>query len=454
MVEGRLLETTDSSSVCMRSVAASLRGEFMEPQDMPVWVGRLARSVGGWGRRFNTWAVDRSQSVTGIAPEVADRVTTNDLARHALGFYRGLEGPFDAVIVGAPNGAVAHLATALDAPFLSQHLLTSFKDHKHADDIRTYFANGCALAERVLSRNPDVAVVNHYDPLHDRFLVRWVNHIRYKLIDLPEAYRQSIRNWLRPAGTLVFIDCRYPWRQYRVAERHTFQVGGLGGVTDQEFLAGRPEFAAMQRAEHSPWTGGWKLDLPLEEQPESEWGALPGLRHACETFAREHGYEFLALTADHPDKFSTLALHAWQALFSGAGVKPQGTLVDCFTQVNPVALRLSSLVPLWLPFNCTDSLAFLNQMLPELNRDSPLLFAPVPNFAPAFDTVPISGWLQALSGFDVRLLGIDPRHYPEDLAGLFRFTPALRAWCERHPAPVEARLLPSELRRIAGAMAA
>jgi hypothetical protein len=454
MAEVRLLDTTDSSSVCMRSVAASLRGEFMEPQDMPAWVGRLARLFGGLGRRFNTWAVDRSQSMAGIAPEVADRITTDDLARHALSFYQGLDGPFEAVIVGAPNGAVAHLATALGAPFLSQHLLTSFRDHKHADDIRTYAVRGCDLAGRILGRNPDVAVVNHYDPLHDRFLVRWMNHIRYKLLDLPEAYRQAIKRWLRPGGTLVFIDCRYPWRQYRVAERHTFQVGGLGGVSDHEFLTGSPQIEGMQHAERSAWPGGWRLDLPLEVQPESEWGTLPELRYACETFSRECGYEFLALTADHPDNFSTLAFHVWQALLSKVGTKPLATLIDCFTQVNPAAVRLSSLLPLWLPFNCTDSLTYLNRMLPELNSELPVLFAPVPNFAPAFDSAPIGAWLQALSGFDVRLLGIDPRHYPEDLAGLFRFTPALKAWCDRNPAPVDARLSPRELRQIAGAMAA
>jgi hypothetical protein len=434
----------------MRSVAAALRGEFFQPQDMPDWVAVLAMLLGGLGRRFNVWAVDRSQSMTGIAPEVADRITSADLAEHALGFYREVKGPFDAVIVGAPNGGVAHLATALGAPFLSQHLLTSFRDHKHADDIHTYAERGTELARRVLSRNADLAIVNHYDPLHDRFLVRWVNHIRYKLLDLPQAYREAIRLWLKPGGTIVFSDCRYLWRQYRVGERHTFQVGGLGGVTDEEFLSGCPEIEAMQRAERSPWVGGWRLDLPLEVQPESEWGALPELRAACEAFAQENGYGFLPLTADHPEGFSKLAFHAYQALLRKAALTPRGVFIDCFTQVNPVAIRLSSLLPLWLPFNCTDSLHFLERMRPEFPCDLPVVFAPVPNFAPAYDTVGFDPWLDVLMDFDVNVLATDPQRYPEDLSGLFGFTPALKQWCKMHPAPVRAHLSPDELRVLAG----
>ncbi len=452
MAESKLLETTDSSSVCMRSVAAALRGEFFQPQDMPERISALATFLGRLGRRFNVWAVDRSQSMAGISPEVADRITSADLAGHALGFYRGVQGPFDAVIVGAPSGGVAHLATALVAPFLSQHLLTSFRDHKHADDIHTYAEHGVDLAWRVLSRNADLAVVNHYDPLHDRFLVRWVNHIRYKLLDLPQAYREAMRVWLKPGGTVIFSDCRYPWRQYRVGERHTFQVGGLGGVTDEEFLSGRAEIETMQHAERSAWIGGWRLDLPLEVQPESEWGTLPELRRACEEFARQNGYGFLPLTVAHPEAFSLLAFHAYGALLRKAGLQPQGVFVDCFTQVNPVAARLSSLLPLWLPFNCTDSLDLMRRSLSEFPQDLPVLFAPLPNFAPAFDTVGLDTWLQALAGFDVHVLGIDSRLYPEDLAGLFRFAPALKRWCQEHPAPLRARLSPDELGALAGPM--
>ena len=52
-------------------------------------------------------------------------------------------------------------------------------------------------------------MVNHYDPLDDRFLVRWVNHIRHILLDLPTAYQMAIRRWLVHEGTLMYSDCCY-----------------------------------------------------------------------------------------------------------------------------------------------------------------------------------------------------------------------------------------------------
>ncbi len=214
-------------------------------------------------------------------------------------------------------------------------------------------------------------------------------------------------------------------------------------------MADSPQIEAMQRREHSPFVGGWQSDLPVEVRPKSEWGTLPELREACQQYAREKGYRFLLLTGDRAEHFSRLAFRAHAAVLRKEGRKPQGTLLGCFTHVNPVATRLSALLPLWLSFNCTDSLSFLKGALAELPKERPVLFAPVPNFAPAFDTVRIESWLEALEGFDVHWLGIDPRHYPEDLAGLFRFMPVLRDWCKRNPAPVQARLSPQELQQIA-----
>jgi hypothetical protein len=393
--------------------------------------------------------VERAISIRGQDPALAARLTTTDLARWAVSLYADLEGPRDAVILGAPNGGVAHLATALDAPFLSQHFLFSFRDHTHADDIATYRAHGDALAAPLLARNPDLAAVNHYDPLHDRFLVKYVNHIRLKLLVLPAAYQEFIRTHLRPGGTLVFTDCRYPWLQYRLGDRHTFQVGGLGAVSDREFLDGRPEIEAMQRAERSPFVGGWRLDEPLETGPESEWGTLPPLRQAVEDFAAAEGYRFLALKGDSPEWFSALAFRAHRRLSEKEGRPPQGLFIDCFTQVDPVACRQSRLWPFWLPFNCADSLDFLRRWRSVFPPDGPVLFAPLPNFTPAFDTVPLADWMTALEGLPVQVLGVDPRRFPADVAGLFRFQTQIAAWCQAHPDPVQARLTAGELATLA-----
>ncbi len=436
------VEPADSSSVCMRSVAAALRGAFLDPFQIPPvqrWGLSLMAPLGpeavrravGWGVRFR-----------GTAPAWADRITADGLARWAVSLYAGLQGPFDAVLLGAPNGGVAHLAAALGVPFLSQHFLISFRDPTDPDDIRTYFDHGTALARRILQREPMVAVINHYDPLHDRYLVRWVNHIRLKLLDLPEAYRTFIQERLRPGGTLIFTDCRYSWLQYRVGPRHTFQVGGLGDVADREFLEGRPEIEAVRGA-----PGGWRLEgMPLEERPESEWGAEPPLREVVETFAHAHGYRFVALEGDHPEGYARLALEAHRWLSEVEGRNPQGTLVEVFTQTNPTAPLASRLLPLWLPFNCTDSLRFLQQMRGELPADRPVLLTPLSNFVQTFDTAGWEAYQEALTGMDLRVLGVRERLFPSDPAGLWKPARMLSRWCAKHPDPVRVRLDAAQLR--------
>ncbi len=440
------IETTDSSAVCMRSVAAALRGRFLDPFRLSALERAGLSAIALFGPEAVRRAVGYGVRNRGVDPSWADRITAARLARWAVSLYDGLDGPFDALLIGAPNGGVAHLAAALGVPFLSQHFLISFRDPTDPDDVRSYFEHGTGLARRILRREPMVAVINHYDPLHDRFLVRWVNHIRLKLLDLPDPYRAFIRERLRPGGTLIFIDCRYPWLQYRVGPRHTFQVGGLGDVSDREFLEGRPEIEALRSA-----PGGWSLpDLPLERQVESEWGAAPPLREVVEAFARANDYRFLALEGDHPEWYARLAFEVHRRLSEREGREPQGVLVEMFTQTNPAAPLRSRLLPLWLPFNCADSLRFLRRMRDRFPPDRPVLLTPVPNFVLTFDTAGWSAYQDALAGMDVQILGVRRRLFPSDPAGMWRPARALARWCQEHPDPVRVRLSVEELERLAG----
>jgi hypothetical protein len=424
----------DSSAVAMRSVAAALRGEFVEVWNVRPWQQGALRLIALAGKRVSIAVIEHFVAASSVDPVWAQRITTSDLASWAVSLYGELEGPRDALIVGAPNGGVAHLATAMDAPFLSQHFVTSYRDPTPVDDVATYQAHGAALAGQILSRNPDLAVINHYDPLHDRFLVGRVNHIRYKLLDLPEAYRTFIRQTLRPGGALIFTDCRYSWPMYFIGERHWFQVGGLGAVEPPAFIQGRhPEIAALQAAAGAAPVGNWGLKAHTAfEMPESEWGALPPLRDRVARFADENGYRFLALEGGHPETFSYLAFRVWRRLLKRAEIEPQGIFVETFTQVAPAAARRTALLPLWLPWNCEDSLDFLRRALRDLKqtpllKDKPILWMPLPNFVETFDMAPWSGWLEALSGIapayrvagsNVHPLGMRPHLYPADPTAL------------------------------------
>ena len=451
-----MIESREASSpVCVRSVAAALRDEFIDVYGVPPWQRRALALLSPLGGDFMRRLIPLAQKLAGVAPRLAATVDVEDLARSHVAIYanvadtRTSQARDDAIFVGAPNGGVAHLANLVGAPFLSQHFVISFREQCHPDDIGTYFMQGTALARAILDRNPELAVVNHYDPLHDRWLVGSVNHIRLKALSLPEAYRRFIRERLKPGGTIVFVCCDMPWLQYDVGPRHTFQVGGLGGVSDRGYIESRPELISMQQAARSPYVGGWRLNLPLAEQPESEWGALPQLGESVEGFARQHGYRVARLEGPHPEWFSSLAFRAWSELYRREGRPAQGVLAEMFTNVQPAAVRRSRLLPLWLPWNCVDSLDFLLRMRPRFPAGVPVLFLLLSNFSLTFDTVPWRGWLDALRGLDLRILGQRERLFPSDPVGLWAGGEELEAWCARHPDPVSGRMSLEELLELA-----
>ena len=162
----------------------------------------------------------------GLDPGLTRNVTSEGLARLVVGAYdRVVDGVgYPAIVLGAPSGGIAYLSALLRAPFLPGHFLLSFADPTDPDDVDAYQSHGARLIDPILQRNPDLLAVNHYDPLHDRFLVKNSNHVRLKLLDLPQAYRDFISAHLAPDGVLLLANCSYPWQQYEIGDQHFFQV--------------------------------------------------------------------------------------------------------------------------------------------------------------------------------------------------------------------------------------
>ncbi len=433
-----------SSGATVLAAAAALRGELFHPfPELARRRGllqRLNRLPPGWIRRIVEAATWRA----GLSPKLAATIRSQDLAAWNVAQYDFLppERRFEAILVGAPSGAAAYLASCLDAPFLSHTFLASFRQRNHPDDIAGYQRKGERLIHAILGNNQDLHIVNHYDPVHDRFLVSRVNHVRMKFLELPQVYREFIRQRLAPTGKLILLNCTAPWGQYTVKPRYTFQVGGLGGLTDQEFTRGSPRLDEWLRAQGSRHRGGWSLPMHWRRQPESEWGTLPDFVRSVESFSRQNHVPLRVVTGGSVEEFSRLAFRSWQWLYYLLRIRPQAILVDSFVQINASAPRKSAVLPLWLPFNCTDSRDFLGEMVAEFPAQTPVLFQPWPSFIPGPDMAWPADWHRALHGLRGRWLGVDPHRYPVDLAALAEMTPALADWLERHPDP-----LPRPLRR-------
>jgi hypothetical protein len=424
----------------MRAVAAALRDEWMIPEPTPGYVQAMSGPANRLPLSARRNLVERFTRNAGVSPELAAQVTSAGLAQWAVDQYArsGDRTQYDVIVVGAPSGGIAHLAALLNAPFLSQHFLTRYRYNGSPDDVAGYQGYGSRLAEQILERNRDLAVINHYDPVHDRFMITHINYLRMKLLELPDAYADFIRCNLRAGGTLLYAECQYSWGQYRVGRRHTFQVGGLGGIPEENWIKGSPQvkaFLARQRARRDgSGQTNWAISYPWLPGPESEWGSLPPLRQAVEDFAAANGYRFRVLRGAHPEDFSRLAFYASYQAALNAGRSPAGVLVDCHTQVSPTAALRAGLLPVWLPFGCSDSLAFLRAIAGNFPRGKPILLAPSPSFSPSWDTATAEQWREACgTNGEVSWIGVDPAAFPVDLGSLFRFVPALQAWCASHP---------------------
>jgi hypothetical protein len=294
-----------------------------------------------------------------------------------------------------------------------------------------------------------VQVIQHYDPVHDGWVTRYANHLRLKLLDLPEAYTDYLRRNLEPGGCVCYLDCGAQWLRYRIGERHVFQVGGWGGVSAREFLEGSPRLSRYCRAAGLSQSG-WALPgYALETGPESEWGCEPAFGIALESFCRREGFRFVPISLAEPAGYARLAYHAAALALQQEGRQPAGVLIEMFTQFNATAVREGGLLPLWLVFNTQDSLAFLEEMLPYFPTQGPIFFSPLATFSLTPDLVAWSEWEHTLRGLNWVNVGARASHYPADVLALTRWADPVELWVKEHGQPVHARLSAEALRDLA-----
>jgi len=441
------LESNESSSpIVTRAVAAGLRGEFCDNYEFPGWQKTLLTMLGALPQGAARFTISRFESINGLHPKVMDAFSVDELVRQRLGDYAQLSGNFPAITVGAAlGGASAYLSLALGGPFLPQAFVTTLKGGSLTGDVNEYLHRSLDTALRLADENPGLMTIQHYDPVHDGWMTRFVNHLRFKLLDLPPAYAGFIKSRLEPGGAVVYLEGGASWLRYQVGPRSVFQVGGWGGISTEEFLEGSDRIRIYARKAGLKFTD-WKLkDYPLECGPESEWGSEPGLDAALEAFCKREGYRFVRIPLPHPNDFSRLAFAAARRLLEKEGRQPAGVLVEMFSQFDANAARQAGLLPLWLIFNTHDSLEYLKEMRAQFPAGKPVFFSPLATFSVTPDLVPWQDWEAALADIEWINIGTRPSHYPADARALVKWVEPLRKWVEENRQPVTGRLEAEEL---------
>ena len=441
------LESNESSSpIVTRAVAAGLRGEFCDNYEFPGWQKFLLNLLGTLPQGVARFTISRFESFSGLSPRLLDNFSIDDLIRQRLNDYAQTAEKYPAITIGAAlGGATAYLSLALNAPFLPQAFVLTLKHGSSTGDVHKYLHRSLDIALHIAKQDSRLMTIQHYDPIHDGWMTRFVNHLRFKLLHLPESYCEFIRSRLEPGGALMYLQGGASWLRYRVGPRSVFQVGGWGGISASEFLEGSERIQVYARNAGLKTTDWMLKEYPLETGPESEWGSEPELAEAIKGFCDREGYRFVHIFLPHPEDFSRLAFLAARTLLEKAGRQPSGVLVEMFTQFDATASLQAGMLPLWLVFNTFDSLDFLICMKSQFPKGKPVFFSPLATFSLTPDLVPSKEWDSALVGTRWINIGARPSHYPADARALVKWTQPLRKWVAENRQPVVGRLKAEEL---------
>jgi len=441
------LESPESSSpIVTRAVAAGLRGEFCDNYEFPVWQKKLLLLLGFLPQGIARFAISHFESITGLPLKVMDSFSLDELINQRLNDYAQLSGKFPAVIVGAAlSGATAYLSLTLNGPYLPQAFVVSLKLGSQTGDANEYLHRSLDAALRIADENKQLMTIQHYDPVHDGWMTRFINHLRFKLIDLPPSYIDFIKSRLEPGGAVVYLECGASWLRYRVGPRSVFQLGGWGGISAEEYITGSDRINNYAKSAGLKITD-WKImKYQLEHGPESEWGSEPGLDAALEAFCNREGYRFVRVSLSHPNDFSYLAFSAAQKLLDKENRQPAGVLVEMFSQFDANAARQTGLLPLWLIYNTRDSLDYLNEMRSKFPIGKPVFFSPLATFSITPDLVPWKDWEAALVDYQWINIGTRPSHFPADARALVKWVEPLRQWVRENRMPITGWLEAEEL---------
>ena len=442
-----VFESQESSSpITTRAVAGALLDQYTATYDFATWQSQALRLLSKFPQGLARYLISRAESLAGLNPILLENLTSDQLASQRVLDYKQLTGRYPCITIGAAlGGASASLALALGGPFLPQAFVTTLKGGSPDGTIQQYFHQSLKLALDLTKKNQDLFAIQHYDPVHDEWMTRRVNHLRFKLLELPNCYRTFIRQHLQPGGSICYLNSQASWLRYRIGDRNVFQVGGWGDIPPEEFLSGSTRLDKFARSVgiSKPC---WTLEgYSLETGSESEWGTEPGLSDSIKQFCDANGYRFFQVTYSRPHDYSNLAFKAINHILKLEGRQPAGVVVEMFTQFDTTSVMRSGLLPLWLVFNTGDSLSFLREMRPEFPDGIPVFFSPLATFSPTPDLVPFPAWETALEGTNWINIGARASHYPADPLALLQWSRPLREWVSHNTNPIRTHITPEAL---------
>jgi hypothetical protein len=342
-----------------------------------------------------------------------------------------------AVAIGSGSGALVHLCTALDMPWLPQTFLIPVRQSGvHPDEPKRSLEAGLEPGRRLLEANPELQLHHMHDANQDRLMLEYMSYFRVKRLRLGEAYERFLRERLMPGGTIVISECRRSWPVTELGERHYFQHGALGGATPEEFLYGS-ERVARYLERYGSHVRRWDSPEPTTEAPEAEWGFAEALGVDIEAFARSHGFRIVRMVFDEPEHPSPLVAELHRAWFRERQIEANRLLVSSFIVMEPYWAMRTGSVPFWMKFNMEASLEWLRAYLDEAEPYDDIHLMLFAHGVECVGLPSLECWRELL-GRALRhgaFAGVDEKLFPRDFAVFGRYHDSVRQIPARHPLP-------------------
>jgi hypothetical protein len=427
----------DSATGMLRAIAHALRDEEfptlgVEDSALEHFAAVINKLPDALKEQVYIW----SGAAEAAPAEKMGEVDAEEVASWMAGHYP--ERRYPAVMVGSSNGAGVNLAAALRVPWLPQTFLIPVRrGGVHPDEPLEDLEWAREPGRALLEANPDLTLHHMHDPNQDRLMVQQMTYFRVKRRTLGNAYERFLRERLEPGGTIVLVECERRWPVIRVADRHYFQPGAMGGISPEEYLHGS-EAVADYLERYGSHRRTWDFGEPDDEQPEAEWGFVPELRDDAERFAREHGYTVRRVAFTEPEDLSPFVADLYRWWYARRGIHPVRLLVESFILVEPYWTLRGGLTPYWAKFSTRPSVEKLERYLeqtPPFEEAHVMLF---PHGTEGAGFAPASRWREVIDRVGAGgLLGVDEEAYPRDFAGLKRYHEAVKELGARQPLPEE-----------------
>ena len=416
----------DSATALQAAVADALAGRSFANLGQSAVAARAAR-VGG---RLPWSLLRRLYSRIGAAESVrAEQLGEVDLEAVAGWLAERLpRRRFPAIMIGSSSGALAHLAAAMQVPWLPGTMLVPVRRPGDPDRPDEALRFGERHAPALLRANPGVRLHQMHDQVQDRLMVAEMAYFRVKWQRLPEPYERYLAEVLAPGAPVMIIEDESDWPVTTVGDRHVFQVGAQGGLDPEPYLS-RP---------HTPQPDG--------TAPEAEWGADPDFTAAVTDWCADHDHPLVRVRYRGPQSPAHTVATMLRAWHRDRGEPADRLVVPSFILTDPWRMINTASTPYWAFFSVRAALAGLDD---HLDRSEPYREVAVIPFQHGADSAGIAtpeDWATVIRSHGARpsFPGLRLREFPHDIGYLGRYGTALRrlpaARSPWRPYPVERAL--------------